>query len=500
MDISMEKVVTFQNIKKEFSGVCVLEDVNLDIYAGEVLALVGENGAGKSTLMKILSGVYEPTSGKIFLSGKEVKFEKALDALDGGISMIHQELMPVMDMTVAENIFLGREPQKKVRGFVSRKKMYQESDLVSEEFGLTFSSQKKMKDLSIAQRQMVEIARGISRNARVIIMDEPTSALSDRESLMLFEQISKLKKKGIAIIFISHKMDEIFTIADRIAVLRDGKMVHAGKREEYTEDILISQMVGRELNTVFPPAKTVPGDVLLRVENLELKDTLMNISFEVRSGEIFGIAGLMGSGRSEIVESIFGLRKGACMTLYKKGKKIQIHNPGQAIKQGIAFVPEDRKVVGLNLSATVKENMSMAALKQNYSKRGFLHLRKESEECEKQIERMRIKTTGPAQKVKNLSGGNQQKIVIARWLITDCDIFFLDDPTRGIDVMAKAEIYALIRELAAMGKAIVLISSEMPEIIGLCDRAMVMCEGRKTGELGKNELEQEAIMKLASGL
>lgn len=495
----MEKILSMTHISKSFPGVQALDDVSIDFYGGEVHALVGENGAGKSTLMKILAGLYQADSGEILLGGREVHFHHAVDALRSGVAMVHQEFMPIAEMTVAENIFLGREPTLGKTGVVDKRKMEQDVRTLAADLNIEVNPRDKMKELSVAQRQLVEIAKAISCQARIIVMDEPTSAITEKEAQNLLHQIRRLADQEVSIIYISHKMDEILEIADRITVLRDGKKISEKQRAEVTINSLIKDMVGRELDVMFPPAKNTPGKVCFCVEHLNVEGLLDDINFELRQGEVLGIAGLMGAGRTELAESIFGIRKITSGTIKKDGRPLQIHCPEDAIRNRIALVPEDRKLVGLNLIATVKENLSVAHLKQ-FTRFGLVNRKKEKIICQEIVDKLRIKTPGLNQKTESLSGGNQQKIVIGKWLLTDSDILILDDPTRGIDVNAKHEIYELIRELTGQNKSIILISSEMPEIIGLCDRAMVMCEGRISKELQGKELTQEQIMTYASGI
>lgn len=487
-----------RNISKEFPGVKALDSVSIDIYEGEVHAIVGENGAGKSTLMKILAGLYRSDNGEILINKQHVQLNKPIEAIRQGVVMVHQELMSVMEMTIAENIFLGREPRNRI-GLVDRKKLWKDTQILVDRLNINARPGRKMATLSVAQRQLVEIAKAISFNAKIIIMDEPTSAITGKEIENLFQQIRALKAENITILYITHKLSEIFEITDRVTVLRDGRLISSNKTSDMSIDLLIKTMVGRELNMLFPPTESSPAEVYFSVENLTVEGLLDGINLSVRRGEIFGIAGLMGAGRTEVVESVFGLRKITRGTVIKAGNKLSIRRPVDAIKNGIALLPEDRKQKGLNLIASVKDNISIVNL-QKYTTFGLVNRKKEKKDSNEMIKKLRIKTQGLKQIVSNLSGGNQQKIVVAKWLLKESDVILLDDPTRGIDVNAKYEIYALIRELAKQGKAIVLISSEMPEIIGLCDRVMVMYEGRVTGQLERKDLSQELIMRYASGI
>lgn len=495
----MKTILSMNHICKQFPGVKALDDVSLEITEGEVHALVGENGAGKSTLMKILAGIYRLDSGELILDGETVKFNASIDALQHGVAMVHQELMPLMDMTIAENIFLGQEPVIGKSGIVNRKQMVQDAKVLLDKLNVDIDPRKRMRDLNVAQMQLVEIAKAISCKAKIIIMDEPTSAITKKECDNLFVQINELRKNKVSIIYISHKLEEIFEICDRITVLRDGKKISVSEIENTDVNRIITEMVGREMDMIFPEGTAVPGATLLEVKNIGIKGLLHSISFHVHHGEILGIAGLMGAGRTELAECIFGLRKRDSGDIIKEGNLLNIQKPIDAIKNGLVLVPEDRKSTGLNLIANVEDNISVANL-DNYTKYGLIDQRGIRNSCNDMIKKLNIKTTGYGQIVDNLSGGNQQKIVFGKWLLTDGDVIILDDPTRGIDVYAKYEIYTIIQELAKRGKAIIMISSEMPEIIGLCDRVIVMCEGKVTGEIGKEELSQERIMRYASGI
>lgn len=493
----MGESILLSNIVKSFPGVKALDGVSLEIRQGEVHALMGENGAGKSTLMKILAGLYKADGGEIYQDGRKIEIHSIRDSIRYGISMIHQELMPIRDMMVCENIFLGREPlvAKGVR-FVDRKRLVQMTKEVFEEVGIDSISPKSyMRELSVAETQLVEIAKAISHNSKYIIMDEPTSAITDKEVAKLFDLIGRLREKGVGIVYISHKMDEIFKIADRITVLRDGKHIATKAAREMDENSLITMMVGRELN-LFEKAKSQIGEVVLSVRHLSSSGLFEDINFDLRKGEILGLAGLMGAGRTEMVESIFGLRKLERGEIYLHGKKVRIKNTRDAIKNKIALIPEDRKQIGLNLIASVKDNITIASIDQ-FTKCGFVNRKKENQIVDEQMKILNIKTPSRNQLVNNLSGGNQQKVVISKWLVSNADIIILDEPTRGIDVGAKSEIHYLISKLAQSGKAVIVISSEMPEVIGMSDRVLVMCEGRITGELTGEETTQERIMSLA---
>ncbi|MCM3409590.1 sugar ABC transporter ATP-binding protein [Metabacillus litoralis] len=497
MEQKQTYILEMKGITKRFPGVKALSNVDLNIKPGTVHALMGENGAGKSTLMKILIGMYSEYEGEIVFCGKNVKFNDIKQALDMGISMIHQELTYVENMTIAENIFLGKEPALK-KVWVNEKSMLDKTKELLNRIGLNLNPKTLMKDLSVSEKQMVEIAKAISYNSKIIIMDEPTSAISDREVDLLFSIIQDLKKDNVAIIYISHKMDEIFKISDQLTILRDGTFIGTYDTEELTIDVLVSLMVGRQLTDLFPKREKAIGENILSVSGLKKESVYSNISFHVRKGEILGIAGLMGAGRTEVVNSIFGLEPYDEGEIKIHGEKVQIKSPSDAINLGIGLVSEDRKHVGLVLPLSVRENMTLTNLHliSNYS---VVSKVKEKRVVDKMIQSLSIKTPHSEQLVKNLSGGNQQKIVIAKSLLRDPDVLILDEPTRGIDVGAKSEIYHLITKLADEGKAIIMVSSELPEILGLSDRILVLHEGRITGELTKEEANQEIIMKYAVG-
>lgn len=488
-------ILQADNISKTFPGIKALDKVSLKIEKGKVHAVMGENGAGKSTLMNILIGMFPPDSGEIIFREKLVRFKNVHDALQAGLSMIHQELLPFHELTVAENIFMGNEPTNGIGGWIDKKKLNEDARILLERLGIPIEVTRQMKELSIAEMQIVEIAKAISYNAEVIIMDEPTSAITTREVNALFHIINDLKKQGVAIIYISHKMDEIWRIADTITVMRDGKYIKTLDRSELDNDKLISLMVGRELTSVFPAEKREAGEILLSVTGLT-GAKFADINFFIRRGEVVGMAGLMGSGRTEIVNTIFGLERSFKGEVCIKGRKINIRTTSQAIKNGLGLVSEDRKKFGLNLKSTVKKNISLSALK-SFSKGLFLNSRKEEVVVKEQIKRLSIKTPSPDQPVKLLSGGNQQKVVLAKVLLNEPEIIILDEPTRGIDIGAKTEIYALISQLVNEGKGILLISSELSEIMGLSDRILVVREGRINAEFSKEQASQELIMKYA---
>lgn len=491
-------LLSMEHIRKQFPGVLALDDVSLHVRPGTVHALMGENGAGKSTLMKVLLGIYIPDEGVIRFDGVEYEKMDIHSSLTHGISMIHQELTPILHMTVAENIFLGREPVRGRTGWVDHKQLYKQTQELFDSLNIDIDPHAKMVNLSIANMQMVEIANAISYNSKLIIMDEPTSAITEKEVAHLFRMINDVRDKGVAVIYITHKMDEVFEISDDVTVLRDGRFVGVKPSSELNKDKLISMMVGRELTNIFPK-KTVPiTDVKLEVKNISLEGKFENVSFDVHKGEILGIAGLMGSGRTEVIESIFGIYPPDSGEIAIDGKPVTVRQPMDAIKHGMGLLTEDRKMSGLFLPLSVRDNMIYSNI-DKYKKPLSLNYKLMDEECEKQRRALSVKTPSLQQIVVNLSGGNQQKVLIARWLLTEPDILFLDEPTRGIDVGAKSEIHKLMSSLAEMGKAIIMVSSEMPEVLGMSDRVVVMCEGRKAGELTREQATQERILQLAAG-
>lgn len=498
----MEYVLELKNIYKSFPGVKVLEDVTLQVRPGEVHALMGENGAGKSTLMKILMGIYKADQGSIFLEGKETVIHGPKDAMSKGISMIHQELNTVLDMEVAENVFVGRELLKK--GFEKLKivdiaRMREETDKYFREMNIDIDPRAKMRTLSVAEMQLVEIVKAISLNSKIIVMDEPTSAITEKEAAVLFTQIERLKKQGVAIIYISHKMDEIFRISDTITVLRDGQWIGTKPAKELDNDMLIKMMVGRELTDIYPKDPVEIGDVILEVKNLSRGKKVQDASFSLRKGEVLGIAGLVGAGRSELVETIFGLYPKTGGQIFLHGKEVHIKSAADAIKNKMALITEDRKQTGLNLIVSVKENIASVSIGK-LSTHGIVNDKKINEVSEKYIKELKIKTPDGNAIVGNLSGGNQQKVVLAKWLLDEPDIIIFDEPTRGIDIGAKRDIYLLINNLAKEGKAVIVISSEMAEVMGICDRILVMAEGRINGEVQREEFSQEVIMGYASNI
>ena len=483
------------SIRKAFFGVEVLHGVDFELKEGEVHALVGENGAGKSTLMKILMGEFLPDCGEIALNGTIMSFKTPRDALNNGISKVHQELSPILDMTVAENIFLGREPNK--AGFVLTKKLIDQTTEAALELGLQIDPKKLMRQLSVAETQMVEIMKAVSYGSRILILDEPTSAIALAEAQKLMEIIEVLRKRGVGIIYISHKLDEVFQIADRLTILRDGNFVKCADIEDIQKHELINLMVGRELTDLFPRTENKRGEALLAVKNLSRKNEFEDISFDVHRGEILGLSGLMGSGRTELCMTIFGAKKPDCGRVLISGAEVRIKNPSDAIKNRIALVSEDRKQEGLNLKASVEDNL-LSVVQSRYARYGFVRRAICDSYAENMISMFQIKVHSKKQMVSNLSGGNQQKVVIAKWRLTDPEIIIIDEPTRGIDVGAEAEIYRIINEFAQQGKAILMVSSEMPELIGMCDRVLVMRKGKIAGELTKDQITQEEIMRLSA--
>jgi inositol transport system ATP-binding protein len=495
--MDQQYVLEMEGISKSFPGVKALNDVQLRVRPGTVHALMGENGAGKSTLMKVLIGLYTRDAGTITFKGKPVEIEDTRAALDMGISMIHQELSPVPYMTVAENIFLGREPLRRA-GLIDKRKMVAATRELLGRLEIKLSPSSLMKDLTVANTQMVEIAKAISYDSTLIIMDEPTSAITDREVAQLFQMIRSLTAKGVAVIYITHKMDEVFRIADDVTVFRDGRHIATVPASETNKDKLIAMMVGRELTNIFPKEDATIGEVIMSVRNVTRKGLVHDVSFDVRRGEILGLAGLMGAGRTEVIEGVFGIKKIDSGEVIIKGKKVRINQPADAIAAGLALLTEDRKRSGIMGVLSVRDNMMIASLG-NYTKGGFLRQRVINQTCSNEKSRLEIKTPNMNQLIKLLSGGNQQKVLVSRWLLTSPEILILDEPTRGIDVGAKAEIHRLMCKLAQEGKAIIMISSELPEIMGMSDRVLVMHEGRVGGEFLRKDATQENIMQAATG-
>ena len=492
-----ETALEMKNITKTFPGVKALDSVCFKVRKGEIHAIVGENGAGKSTLMKVLNGVYQADSGQIFLNGQEVKIRNINEAQELGISLIFQENNLIPQLSVAENFFLGQLPKTKI-GLIDWKRMENEARSIFTQLNYEIDPKEMVVNLSAADKQMVEVARAISKNAKIIIMDEPTSSLTDVEIENLFAIIRNLKKNGTTIIFISHKMEEIFAIADSVSIQRDGQMIHTAPISELTADRIVELMVGRSVDTEFPARKSEIGDVVLEARNLCRKNLIYDVSFSLHKGEILGFAGLVGAGRTELAETIFGEGRLSSGEIFLHGKKVSIRNTSQAIKASIGMLTEERKETGLALGATVRNNIIISKLKKVCLGGGlWISRRKANEAAGRYVEELRIKTPSIHQTAYNLSGGNQQKIAIAKWLFSDADILIFDEPTRGIDVGAKHEIYNIMNRLAGEGKSIIFISSELPELMGMSDRIVVMHEGHKKGELSKDEFSSEGIMKLA---
>lgn len=489
-------VLALEHVNKSFPGVKALSDVSLNIYRGEVHALCGENGAGKSTLMKILSGAYKKDSGTIRLDGHEVTIESTKASEKMGISIIYQELNQVNGLTVAENIFLGRQPRK--NGRILWKKMYDDAAKLLERLQIHLDVKEKTGRLTIAQRQLVEIAKAVSMDARVVIMDEPTSSLTSAETEILFAIIKTLKEAGTAVIFITHRMDEIYQICDRLSVLRDGCYVGSGLISEISRAELIKMMIGRELKQQYPERFVDIGDEILRVEDLADGKQIQNISFSLKKGEVLGFAGLVGAGRTETMRMLFGIDKKEKGKIFINNREVRIQNPMDSIRYKIGFVTENRKEEGLLLNMSCSFNTTLAAL-EKLKNHGALSLGREKEIAEEYVNKLRIVTPSVSQKAGLLSGGNQQKVVLAKWLFTDCDIVILDEPTRGIDVGAKREIYEIINQLAADGKGVIVVSSEMEEVMGICDRILVMREGRISGEIQRDAFSQQKISEYAIG-
>ena len=492
-----EFLLEVEHVSKAFPGVKALDDVSFHLRRGHVHALMGENGAGKSTLMKIVAGIYTPDSGSFRLKGQEIRLHSPLDALQYGIAMIHQELNLMSFMTVAENIWIRREPLNRL-GFVRHDEMRRRTKELFDRLDIGIDPETEVRDLSVASRQMVEIAKAVSYDSDVLIMDEPTSALTDREVDHLFRIIRTLKSQGKGIIYITHKMNELSEIADEVSVFRDGKFVGEHPAASVTRDDIIKLMVGREITQMFPKQIVPIGDVTLSVRNLSLEGRFRDVSFDLRKGEILGLAGLVGSGRSNVAETLFGVSPATSGTISIDGKPIDIRNPGIAMDAGMAFLTEDRKESGCFLLLDVTANMQVAVLRHNHVRGGFVNQRAIEALCQQQKANLRVRTPDLEEPVLNLSGGNQQKVLIARWLMTNPRILILDEPTRGIDVGAKAEIHRLISELAGKGVAVLMISSELPEVLGMSDRVMVMHEGRMTGIVDRKDATQVKIMELAS--
>ena len=490
-------LLEMKNITKEFPGVRALDGVSFTLKKGSVHALMGENGAGKSTLMKCLFGIYSVDSGEIYLDGDRVSFKSPNDALQNGVAMVHQELNQATKRNVMDNIWLGRYPTR-LSFITSEREMYDKTKAIFDDLGIKTDPRRIMSTMSVAERQMAEIAKAVSYDARVIVLDEPTSSLSDREVEHIFAIIDKLKKRGCGIIYISHKMDEILRISDEITVMRDGKHIATEPSENMTMDRIIKLMVGRELTEMYPKKTNSPGEVILRVEGLSSRHNhVKDVSFNLRRGEIIGFAGLAGAGRTEVIENLFGISERESGKIFLDGKEIKNRDPREAIKNGFALITEERRATGIFGILDICENTTVSGLKK-YLRFGLLSDRLRKEDTDWAIKSMNIKTASQKTQIKLLSGGNQQKVIIGRWLLTEPEILMLDEPTRGIDVGAKYEIYQLIDALAAKGKSIIVVSSELSELLGICDRIYVMSSGRIAGEVDAKETTQEEIMTLAS--
>ncbi len=495
---SLEKyLLKIEDVSKSFSGVRVLKNVSLNIRAGTVHALMGENGAGKSTLMKCLFGIYRQDTGRFFLSGGEFNFSDPKHALENGVSMVHQELNQVVQRSISDNIWLGRYP---VRGlFVDEKKIRRDTLDLFNRINIHLDPDTPLNKLSVSQRQMVEIAKAISYDAKIIVLDEPTSSLTDNEVRMLYDIIKTLRDQGVGIIYISHKMEEIFEIADEVTVLRDGNYIGTEFIKDVNMEIVVNMMVGRELEERFPPKTNVPGDVHMQVKNLTTRfdPVISNISFDLRRGEILGVAGLVGAGRTEMMEALFGGRTIESGEIFIDGKDVKNRNPQKAIRNRFAFLTEERRETGIYPVADITFNTTIANVESYRGRFGFIDDKKMLEDTDKQVARLRVKTPNKRELIRSLSGGNQQKVIIGRWLLTDPDILLLDEPTRGIDVGAKYEIYQLIINLAMNGKSVIVVSSEMPELLGITNRIMVMSNGRMAGIVDTDKTSQHEIFNLA---
>ncbi len=489
--------IEMTGINKSFGTNQVLKDAGFVLEDGEVHALMGENGAGKSTLMKILTGVYTRDDGTVIVDGEEVVYKSPQAAEKAGIVFIYQELNVLFDMTVEENLFMGKEITKGF-GICDKKAMREKAQEIMDRMGVAIPVDAVMSDLSVGQQQMVEICKALMVDAKVLIMDEPTAALTQSETEVLFEVIKSLRKKGVSIVYISHRMEEIFELCDRITILRDGSYIDTKYIKDITMDDVVQMMIGREIGERFPKRDVKIGEEVLRVEGLTKNKVFNDVSFSVRAGEVLGVSGLMGAGRTEIMQSIFGNLSRESGKIFINDEEVSIKNPRQAMAAGIGFVTEDRKTEGLLLEKSIAENIEVANLKK-VSNKGVLAKAKQEELVKKGIEEFRIKCFGPWHECNNLSGGNQQKVVLAKWIYTDPKILILDEPTRGVDIGAKKEIYDVVNDLAAKGVAVILVSSELPEVLGMSDRIMVVHEGKVTGIIDAAEADQAKVMTLATG-
>ena len=498
-----EFLLEMRGVCKSFPGVKALDHAQLRLRPGTVHALMGENGAGKSTLMKCMFGIYKMDEGEILFHGEKVTIHDPMEALKMGIAMVHQELQPIPARTIGENIFLGRYPIKKVLGLiptVDHKKMYEDTAALLKRVRMDFDPKAQLSSLSVSQMQSVEIAKAVSANCKVLILDEPTSSLTQNEVEALFRIVDDLKAEGVAIVYISHKMDEILRISDEVTIMRDGQYIGTWEAKELTTDMIISRMVGRELTNLYPKRENVPGEVVFSVENFTSINpkSFRNVSFDLRKGEILGVGGLVGAQRTELMEGIFGTRSHTTGKITFHGKELKINRPKDAIDQGVAMLTEDRRQSGIMGVLSIADNISIASLKKYVDGGIMLNSKKIEQLVQDNVQKMNIKTPSSKTLIQSLSGGNQQKVLIGRWLANDPEVLILDEPTRGIDVGAKYEIYCIIAELAKQGKSIIMISSEMGELIGMSDRIMVMCDGKVTGFIDSQDATQESVMSLAT--
>lgn len=493
-----EYLLEIKDVCKSFSGVQVLKHVDLSVRPGSIHALMGENGAGKSTLMKCLFGIYKQDQGRFFLEGKEFNFTDPKHALENGVSMVHQELNQVLQRSVSDNVWLGRYPRKGL--FIDEQLMYQNTVSLFEKIGVNIDPHAKLADLSVSQRQMVEIVKAVSYNAKIIVLDEPTSSLTENEVNKLFEIMRNLKKQGISLIYISHKMEEIFEISDDVTILRDGNYIGTKATKDLTMDAIINMMVGRDLEHRFPHKDHTVGETILEVRNLSTmyEPTVDDVSFDLKKGEILGISGLVGSRRTELLEAIFGARTRSSGEFILNGVPITNKNTVEAIKNGFALITEERRETGIYPVSDIKFNTTIANVHNYTGLLGLLDNQKMTADTQKQIDAMRIKTPSQKELIRSLSGGNQQKVIIGRWLLTEPDILLMDEPTRGIDVGAKFEIYQLMLDLVSLGKSIIMVSSEMPELLGITDRIAVMSNGKLAGIVHTKQTTQEELFKMTT--
>jgi rhamnose transport system ATP-binding protein len=494
---STEPIVELKGVAKHFGGVQALRGVDFRLFPGEVHALVGENGAGKSTLVKILAGIHKPDAGVLKIGGEVMELRSPTQAQELGIAVVQQEPMLFPDLDVAENVFMGRHPRDRF-GRVDWKRMYREVDQLLASLHVSLDSHTPVQGLSVAEQQLVEIAKALSLQARVLVLDEPTAALSPHEVEELFVIVKQLRARGVAILFVSHRLEEVFAIADRLTVFRDGTHIVTAPVSEMSTEEIIKHMVGRELSNLFPKGEAEIGEVVLEVRHLTRPGVFADVSFQLRKGEILGFAGLVGAGRTEVARVLFGIDRAESGEIWLKGKQVHIHSPQQAMENGIAYVPEDRHQQGLVMNFSIAANVTLPIL-QKVSRLGLVDPRREQKLASDYSEQLRVRSTGVEQMVSALSGGNQQKVVLGKWLATNPSVLILDEPTRGIDVGAKSEVHRIISELAARGLAIILISSDLPEVLAMADRVIVLHEGRITGEFARSEATQERVMFAATG-